>query len=98
VIALNFENCIPALVCNLKAKVFTKQIQGAIMENQEIINRRVLASIEHIKYLDTLVSEMEMFTPPYSYLEDLIKDTRSKLALLRYNLDVANKITERIEV
>jgi len=82
----------------LKEKDSIQQTQGVTMENQELINRRVVASIQHLKYLDALISEIELFTSPYSYLEDLIKDTKSKIALLQYNLDVANKITEKIEV
>lgn len=68
------------------------------MDNNELMNTRVLLSIEHLKEISSMVDEIALLAPAGTYLHDLIENTLRSVAMLQYNLDVADKVTETIKV
>ena len=68
------------------------------MDNNELMNTRVLLSLEHLKEISSLVDEIALLAPPQTYLHDLIESTLRSIAMLQYNLDIADKVTEKIKV
>jgi len=67
------------------------------MDNNELINKRVHIVQDHIQQIFDILDEIELLTPKISYLDDLVRDASSQLAMVKYRLDVMNSITERIE-
>jgi hypothetical protein len=67
------------------------------MDNNELINKRVHIVQDHIQQIFDVLDEIELLTPKISYLDDLVRDASSQLAMVKYRLDVMNSITERIE-
>ena len=81
---------------NLKEKDSIQQIQGEKMENKEIINDLVQVARQHLKLLKDAVEEISDYTDTTSYSYDLAHDTLRKTSLIGYNLDVLDKITEKV--
>jgi hypothetical protein len=67
------------------------------MDNNELINKRVHIVQDHIQQIFDVLDEIELLTPKISYLDDLVRDASSQLAMVKYRLDVMNSITEKIE-
>jgi hypothetical protein len=67
------------------------------MDNNELINKRVHVAQQHLQYIFDVLDEVSLITPRASYLDDLVRDVSSQLAMVKYRLDVINNITERIE-
>jgi hypothetical protein len=67
------------------------------MNNNELINNRVHTAQKHIQEIFDVLDEIELLTLKTSYLDDLVRDASSQLAMVKYRLDVMNNITEKIE-
>jgi hypothetical protein len=67
------------------------------MDNNELINKRVHVAQQHLQYIFDVLDEVSLIAPRASYLDDLVRDVTSQLAMVKYRLDVMNSITERIE-
>jgi hypothetical protein len=96
VIVLGFIRHLTGLEFNLKARDFIQQIQGVKMENKEIINDRVQIARQYLRHLQSIMEEVSDYTDTTSYSYDLAYDTLRKTSLIGYNLDVLDKMTEKV--
>jgi len=81
----------------LKEKDFIQQIQGETMDNNELINSRVRIAKGYMQHLQNTLDEINFLVPASSYLDDMVRGTLRSIAMMKYNLDVMDSITEKVE-
>ncbi len=68
------------------------------MDNNELINSRVRIAKGYMQHLQNTLDEINFLVPASSYLDDMVRGTLRSIAMMKYNLDVMDSITEKIEV